>query len=187
MRNLLIVLSGPSGVGKGTIVKKLLKDGNYCLSVSCTTRPPRAGERDGREYFFLSKEKFLSMIESGGLLEYSNHFGNYYGTPREFVENKLKSNDVILEIDVDGALNVKKAYPQALLIMILPPDKNTLRARLVGRETESAEIIDERLKRMEYEVSLADKYDYTVINDDLEAAVKEIENIIKRQKGANII
>lgn len=186
MRNLLIVLSGPSGVGKGTIVKRLLSDGNYCLSVSCTTRAPRAGEQDGREYFFITREKFKSMIEGGGFLEYSNHFENYYGTPREFVENKLRTNDVILEIEVDGALKVKKAHPEALLIMILPPDKDALRARLTGRETESPEKIEERLRRMEYEVSLADQYDYTVINDDLNAAVKEIENIIKRQKGAEI-
>lgn len=186
MRNLLIVLSGPSGVGKGTIVRKLLGRGGYALSISCTTRPPRAGEADGREYFFIDKSKFLKLVESGGFLEYSNHFENYYGTPREFVEEQLKEHDVILEIEVDGALNVKKAYPEAVLIMILPPDKEELKRRLVGRGTEAMEKIEKRLSRMDYELSLKDKYDYTVVNGDLNTAVLEIENIIKVLKGANI-
>lgn len=182
MRNILLIISGPSGVGKGTIVKRLLNDDSYCLSVSCTTRAPRPGEADGREYFFITKEKFKSMIESGGFLEYSNHFGNYYGTPREYVESRLNTNDVILEIEVNGALQVKRSHPEAILMMILPPDKEKLRARLVGRKTESPEKIEERISRMDYELSLEDKYDYIVINDDLNAAVTEIENIIKREK-----
>lgn len=186
MRNILIVLSGPSGVGKGTIVSKLLENGRYSLSVSCTTRAPRDGERDGESYFFISKEKFLEMIGAGGFLEYSNHFGNYYGTPREFVESKLESGDVILEIDVDGALRVKKAHPEAVLIMILPPDMDRLRARLVGRGAETAEKIEERLARAEYELSLKNKYDYAVVNDNLDAAVAEIEKIIEHEKGVNL-
>ena len=186
MRNLLIAISGPSGVGKGTIVKRLLEKDGYALSVSCTTRGPRAGEVDGREYFFISKQEFLNLIDTGGLLEYSNHFENYYGTPKKFVEERLKTHDVILEIECDGALQVKKVHPEILLIMVVPPNKDELKRRLAGRGSESAEKIEKRLARMDYELSQIDKYDYTVINDDLDVAVKEIENIIKREKGADI-
>lgn len=182
MKNLLIVLSGPSGVGKGTIVNKLLQGGGYALSVSCTTRPPRIGEVDGKSYFFITKEKFSEMIAQDGFLEYSNHFENFYGTPKAFVEEQLKTHDVILEIEVDGALQVKKAHPEALLIMILPPSANELFARLKGRGSESDEKIAERVKRMEYEISKKLLYDYTVINDDLNTAVEEINNIIKSRK-----
>ena len=179
MKNKLIVLSGPSGVGKGTIVNKLLQKGGYALSVSCTTRPPRPGEVDGVSYFFIDKAKFESDINSGGFLEYSNHFENYYGTPKAFVEKQLKSHNVILEIDVDGALQVKQAYPEALLIMILPPDEEELKARLIGRGTETEESIKNRLSRMQYELSKKDGYDHIVINDELEKAVEEIDKIIK--------
>ena len=182
MKNLLIVLSGPSGVGKGTIVNNLLSKGGYALSVSCTTRPPREGEVEGKSYFFISKQDFLDTVKQNGFLEYSNHFENYYGTPKKFVEEQLKHKDVILEIEVDGALQVKKAHPEALLIMILPPSEKELVARLKGRGTESDEKIAERVKRMEYEISKKNLYDYTVINDDLNAAVAEIENIIEKVK-----
>ena len=178
--NKLIVISGPSGVGKGTLVNELLKKGDYALSISCTTRAPRVGEREGVSYFFISKDKFLSMIEEGGFLEYDNHFENYYGTPKDFVEKQLQTKNVILEIEVNGAFKVKKSYPEAILIMIEPPSKEELKARLVGRGTESAENIKDRLARLEYELSQKDKYDYTVINDDLDRAVEEIENIIKK-------
>lgn len=182
MKNLLIVLSGPSGVGKGTIVDRLLQDGNYALSVSCTTRAPRDGEVDGKSYFFISQKKFDEMVAQGGFLEYNNHFENCYGTPKEFVERQLKTRDVILEIEVDGALQVKQTHPEAVLIMILPPSKEELIARLKGRGTESDEKIAERVKRMEYELSKKHLYDYTVINDDLNKAVAEIINIIKSKK-----
>lgn len=182
MRNLLIAISGPSGVGKGTIVKRLLEKGGYALSVSCTTRAPREGEVDGREYFFISKQEFLSLVDSGGLLEYSNHFENYYGTPKKFVEDRLKTHDVILEIEVDGSLQVKKVHPEIVLIMVVPPNKEELKRRLAGRGSENAEKIEKRLSRMEYELAQADKYDYTVVNDNLDVAVAEIENIIKREK-----
>lgn len=179
--NKLIVISGPSGVGKGTIVNELLKKGDYALSISCTTRAPRVGEKEGVSYFFISRQKFLSMIDEGGFLEYDNHFENYYGTPKEFVEKQLQTKNVILEIEVNGAFKVKKAYPEAILIMIAPPSIEELKSRLVGRGTESAEDIEGRLARLEYELSQSDKYDYTVINDDLQRSVAEIEQIIKNQ------
>lgn len=181
-KNLLIVLSGPSGVGKGTIINELLKKDDYTLSISCTTRSPREGEIDGESYFFITREKFLEKISSGGFLEYSEHFDNLYGTPKAFVEEKLKTHSVILEIEVDGALNVKKAYPDALLIMILPPDIDELKKRLVTRGTETPEKIEKRLKRFEYELNKKDLYDYVVINDDLKEAIDRIESIIEREK-----
>lgn len=181
MSNTLIVLSGPSGVGKGTIVNRLLEKGGFALSVSCTTRAPRDGEIDGESYFFISRERFAQLIREGGFLEYSEHFGNFYGTPKFFVESKLKQSDVILEIDVDGALAVKRSHPDALLIMIVPPDKEELKKRLFGRGTENEESIERRLSRLEYELSKQNEYDYTVVNGDLDTAVAEIENIIKNK------
>lgn len=177
--NKLIVISGPSGVGKGTIVNELLKKGDYALSVSCTTRAPRVGEKEGVSYFFISREKFLSMIEEDGFLEYDDHFGNFYGTPRDFVEKQLQTKNVILEIEVNGAFKAKKSHPEAILIMIVPPSMDELKHRLFGRGTESKENIEGRLSRIDYELSKTDKYDYTVVNDDLERAVGEIEQIIK--------
>ncbi len=186
MKNLLIVLSGPSGVGKGTVLKRLLTSENYALSVSCTTRKKREGEVDGKSYFFISKEEFLKSIEEDGFLEYSNHFENYYGTPRKFVEKQLETHDVVLEIDVNGALQVKKSYPEAILIMLLPPDAEALRNRLKGRATESAEEIERRIQRAEYELSKKDLYDYAVVNDDLDGCVERLDKLIKTLKGVEI-
>ena len=184
MKNLLVVLSGPSGVGKGTIAKKLIKrNENYFLSVSCTTRAPRNGEVDEKDYFFITKQDFIDKIDNDGFLEYSNHFENYYGTPKDFVLEKLKSHDVILEIDVNGGLNVKKNFENALLIMILPPSNEELKNRLIKRKTESLSKIELRMKRIEYELSKKGEYDFIVINDDLGETVKEIENIIKTVKN----
>ena len=183
MRNVLFVLSGPSGVGKGTIAKKLIeRNPNFALSISCTTRNAREGETNGKEYFFISKQEFLQKVENQGFLEYSNHFENYYGTPKDFVLDKLKTNDVLLEIDVNGGLNVKKSYNDAILIMITPPSLEELRNRLIKRGTESLEKIDLRLSRIDYELSKKDEYDYQVINDDLETAIKTVENIIINEK-----
>ena len=195
----LIVISGPSGVGKGTVVDMLLKRlPDTVLSVSCTTRAPREGEREGKRgkrgkleavggqsYFFISKESFLKMIDEGGFLEYSNHFENYYGTPKFFVEQKLaEDKNVILEIDVDGAKHVREVFPDALLLMITPPSREELIRRLRERGTEDEVLIESRLKRADYEMSRSQFYDYTVINDDLEKTVAQIISILdNRRKG----
>ena len=183
-RNILIVLSGPSGVGKGTVAKMLVKR-NPCikLSVSCTTRSPRDGEKDGIDYFFTDRNVFKEKINQGGFLEYSEHFENFYGTPKDFVLNKLKTDDVLLEIDVNGGLNVKKNYPQAVLIMLLPPSVEELHRRLTLRHTESEEKINLRMQRINYELGKKDFYDYLVVNDDLELTVSKIEDIINSEKS----
>ena len=179
MKNKLLVISGPSGVGKGTLVKAIkARRADVTESISCTTRAPREGEIHGKEYFFLTKEEFLRRIAEDDFLEYDEHFGNYYGTPKSFVLEMLKTKSVILEIDVVGALNTKKAIPESVLIMIAPPSVEELKRRLVGRGTETEEAIKNRLSRLEYELSQQDKYDYVVVNDDLEKALQEIENIL---------
>ena len=167
MRNLLFVLSGPSGVGKGTIAKILDEKDSVALSISCTTRLPRNGEINGVHYFFIEKEEFQNRIKNGAFLEYSEHFGNFYGTLREFVTEKLKEKDVLLEIDVNGALEVKKSYPEAVLIMVTPPSIEELKNRLIGRGTETLEKIEERIQRVEYELEKQSEYDYVVVNDSL--------------------
>ena len=186
MKNLLIIISGPSGVGKGTLVRKLLASDDYALSISCTTRKAREGEVDGKSYFFISEEEFLKAAEENGFLEYSNHFGNYYGTPRAFVEHQLKTHDVILEIEPNGAFQVKKSHPEAILVMILPPDASVLRSRLKGRATENDEQIEMRIKRAEYELSKREQYDYAIVNDNLDDCVNKLHKLIQDLKGANI-
>ncbi len=184
MRNVLVVLSGPSGVGKGTVAKLLVeKNENILLSISCTTRAPRDGETDGKEYFFIKKNEFIDKIDNGGFLEYSNHFENYYGTPKNFVLEKLNSHDVLLEIDVNGGLEVKKNYKDAVLIMLLPPSIKEIKNRLIKRSTESLDKIELRMSRIDYELSKSNLYDYTVVNDNLIDAIKEIEKIIISEKN----
>ena len=178
MKHILMAVSGPAGVGKGTIVKTIIdKREDVVESVSCTTRLPRKGEIDGRHYFFLTKEEFLRRIEEGDFLEYDEHFGNYYGTPRSFVEKTLETKSIILEIDVVGALQVKKVFPELVLVMIVPPSFEELRRRLEGRGSESEETMKIRMDRIAYELAQKDKYDYVIVNDDLETAIKEVEQI----------
>ena len=176
----LSVISGFSGVGKGTIVKKLVEKEGYALSISATSRAPRQGEVHGREYFFLTREEFHSMIENDGLIEWAEYVNNFYGTPREYVEERLAGGeDVILEIEPQGALKVKAQYPEAVLIFIVPPNAKELENRLIGRGTEEIETIKKRLKRAAEETAFIENYEYIVINDDIEDAVSDIHHIIQ--------
>ena len=179
MKGKLIIVSGPSGVGKGTIVKTLIKRRSDVVeSVSCTTRAPRAGEVHGREYYFLDKADFLKRIEENDFLEYDEHFGNYYGTPKSFVKETLKEKSVILEIDVVGALNAKKEFPDCVLVMIVPPSEEELKRRLISRGTESEEEVANRLQRLSYELAQKDKYDIVIVNDDMETAIADLSAVV---------
>ena len=179
-KGILIVVSGFSGVGKGTLMKQLVHSyDNYALSVSMTTRQPRPGESDGKEYFFVSREVFEKTIAENGLIEYANYCGNYYGTPKEYVEKQLeKGKDVILEIEIQGALKVREQFPTALLLFVMPPSAQELKFRLEGRGTETKEVIDKRLKRATEEAEGIENYDFIVINDKLEECVKEMHGLI---------
>ena len=183
----LFVISGPSGVGKGTLVKMLMEeDEALSLSISCTTRAPRDGEEEGVAYFFITKEEFLKRIDEGDFLEWDEHFGNYYGTPKSFVMQQLKTQSVILEIEVKGALQVKEALKgecDPVLIMVAPPDEEALFKRLAHRASESKEQLALRIERAKYELSFSSVYDYTVINDDLGEAKKTLQQIIETEKS----
>ena len=179
-RGSLIVISGFSGVGKGTVVKRLVSDFGYNISVSATTRSPREGEVDGREYYFMGKSEFENLIDYGGFIEWTQYVENYYGTPKKYVEKSLdEGKDIILEIEVMGALNVKRQFPDALLIFISAPSISELRSRLSGRGTESEETIIKRLKKATEEAEDMDKYDYVVVNDDLEECICTVDSVIK--------
>jgi len=185
-KGLLIVYTGASGVGKGTIMKKLLLSGsNNKFSISVTTREPRSGEKDGREYHFISHNEFKSMIQTNSLLEYAQYCDNFYGTPRREVELMLsKGYNVFLEIEVQGGLQVKKNYPECISIFIMPPSIEELESRLRGRGTESESVIQKRLDRALTELNFAPTYDYTVINYDVDKSVRDIMRIINNERSA---
>lgn len=180
----LIVISAPSGAGKGTVISKLLeKEDNLWLSVSATSRTPRTNDIEGVTYYFYSKEEFENKIKEGYFLEFAEYAGNYYGTPKEFIEEKLsKGIDVILEIEIQGAMQIKKLIPEALFIFIMPPTLQELKRRLVGRNTDSKEKIIERFKIAYKEINEVSKYNYVVVNDEVDNAVSKIEAIIKAEK-----
>lgn len=179
-KGILVVVSGFSGAGKGTLMKRLVEDyDNYALSISATTRTPRPGEQDGKEYFFVDREQFEQKIAENGLIEYACYCDHYYGTPRAYVEQQLaEGRDVILEIEIQGALKVKAQYPDALLLFVTPPSAAELRRRLEGRGTETAEVIEKRMKRAAEEADGIENYEYLVINDDLEQCVRQLHEII---------
>lgn len=187
-KGILIVLSGFSGAGKGTLVKKLLETyDNYALSISMTTRAPRPGEEEGVHYFFTDREHFGEQIAVDGLIEYAQYCGNYYGTPRAYVEEQLSAGrNVLLEIEIQGALKVKELFPESLLLFVTPPSGAELERRLRGRGTETEEVIASRLARASEESEGMEAYDYIVINDDLETCVEELHHIVEAARRAPI-
>ena len=182
-KGVLAVVSGFSGAGKGTVLKGLLdKYDNYAFSISATTRDPRPGEENGREYFFVKEDRFEEMIRKDQLIEYARYVNHYYGTPRDYVETRLaEGTDVILEIEIQGALNVKKKYPDAILIFVLPPTAKELERRLTGRGTETAEVVRQRLSRAYEEADGMEMYDYILVNDSVDLCVEELHRLIQSQ------
>lgn len=183
-KGILIVVSGFSGAGKGTLMKELLKKypDNYALSISATSRKPREGEQEGVEYFFKTREEFEKMIEGEELVEYAQYVGNYYGTPKAYVEEQLEAGkDVILEIEIQGALKIKEKFPQTVLMFVTPPSAEELKNRLVERGTEDMETIERRLSRAVEEAEGIEAYDYLVVNDILEICVEEMHQIISNE------
>ena len=181
---LLVVLSGPAGVGKGTIVRKMLeKDSKFVLSISATSRIPRATESEGKNYYFKTREKFEEMIKNDELVEWVEYCGNYYGTPRALVCNEIeKGNVVILEIEVDGAINVKRLFPECVLCFIIPPDFSELEKRLRGRGTDTEDSIINRLERAKAEFKYIDSYDYLILNDSIENAAQRFFNVVQAEQ-----
>lgn len=177
---ILVVISGFAGAGKGTVVKGLMDNyEDYALSVSMTTRNPRPGEVDGKAYFFVDRQKFEETIAAGGLIEYAQYCDNYYGTPKAYVEEQLKNGkDVILEIEIQGALQIRKLYPTALLIFVTPPSAEELRNRLIGRGTETPEVVKKRMDRAAQEADGMGEYDYILVNDTVEKAISDAHAII---------
>ena len=183
-KGILVVISGFSGAGKGTVIKKILSENDeYCLSVSMTTRSPRPGEVDGRDYFFVTREKFEQTIAENGLIEHAQFVGNYYGTPRAYVEQKIsEGKNVILEIEIQGAMNIKKIYPESVLLFITPPTAEELEKRLKGRGTETDDVIAGRLSRASEESEGIGEYDYIIVNDDLDKCAADVCETIRSAK-----
>ncbi len=193
-KGILLVISGFSGAGKGTLVEELVRrNGRYALSVSMTTRPPRAGEQEGVSYFFVDRERFEREIAEGGLIEYTEYCGNYYGTPRSYVERQLDlGKDVILEIEMQGARRIRDAYPEAVLVFVAPPTLGELQRRLAARGTEDSAVVLARLTQAVREADAAKEYDYIVVNDDLETCAGQIQEIadaarLRAQNGLALI
>lgn len=181
-QGVLVVLSGFSGAGKGTIMKEIIKRYPYFLSVSATTRKPREGEKDGVDYFFHSREEFEDMIKNKELIEWAEYVGNYYGTPKKAVEHQLaEGKDVLLEIEMQGGMLVKEQFPDAILLFVTPPSFSELKSRLTDRGTETEEEIQRRLQRAKEEVSFMPSYDYLVVNDQLEVAIEQVHQIIETE------
>ena len=183
-KGILLVLSGFSGSGKGTVMKEIMKkySDRYALSISATTRSPRQGETDGVEYFFKTREESEEMIAKDELIEYAQYVSNYYGTPKAYVQEQLNAGkDVILEIEIQGALKIKEKFPDTLLLFMTPPSAEELKKRLIGRGTESMEVIQARLKRAIEEAEGIEKYDYLIINDDLEECVERFHSIVTNE------
>ncbi|MFD1018117.1 guanylate kinase [Thalassobacillus hwangdonensis] len=179
-KGILFILSGPSGVGKGTVRKSLFEQStDLRYSVSMTTRGPREGEVDGVDYFFKSRDEFEKLISEGKMLEHAEYVGNYYGTPRDYVEETLESGrDVFLEIEVQGALQVKENFPQGVFIFLIPPSLEELKDRIVSRGTETEEKVKNRLRTAKEEIDMMDAYDYVVVNDEIDNAVKKVQSIV---------
>ncbi|TFB23263.1 guanylate kinase [Filobacillus milosensis] len=179
-QGILFILSGPSGVGKGTVRKQLFEeDSELQYSISVTTRQPREGEQNGIDYFFKSREQFEEMIEQDELIEYAEYVGNYYGTPKQYVKDTLESGkDVFLEIEVQGAMKVRESFPQGVYIFLFPPSLEELKNRIIGRGTESEDLIRNRLMEAKKEIDMMDAYDYVVVNDEIERAVRRIQSIV---------
>lgn len=181
---LLVIFCGPSGVGKGTILEIAKgRNENIKYSVSATTRNPRQGESDGENYFFKTVEEFKSMIAGDELVEWVEYCGNYYGTPKKYIEDALKHGyDVILEIEVEGAINIKSKYPDAVMVFVAPPSFKELKKRLQGRGTEKADVVEKRLLRAKEEMSFVDKFDYVIVNDDVEKAANDFQCVLSAEK-----
>jgi len=183
MDGMLVIISGPSGSGKGTVVKRLDPEFGYAVSISVTTRKPREGEVHGRDYFFITEEEFVQMRTENALLEHFAYVNNYYGTPRFYVDEQIaKGKIVVLEIEVNGALQVKEKFPEAVLVFLMPPTLTELQRRLVSRATEDAVTIEARLKRALEEIPLIDRYDYLVINDEIGEAVANVNAIVAAER-----
>lgn len=182
-KGLLLVVSAPSGCGKGTILWEILKDDSFYYSISATTRAPREGEQDGVNYHFITKEEFEQRIAQGGMLEYAQYCGNYYGTPKKEVEQMRDAGrDVILEIEVEGAMKVRTLCPDAVFLFIAPPSVEELRRRLNKRGTEAAEVIEERVSQAARELSYANRYDYIIVNGELEKAIQDFRTVVRAEK-----
>ncbi|WP_413627265.1 guanylate kinase [Fructilactobacillus vespulae] len=184
-RGMLIVLSGPSGVGKGTVRKALFEDQtvDFNYSISMTTRSPREGEKNGVDYYFVSKEQFEENIKNGEMLEYAKYVDNYYGTPLKYVNDQLDSgHDVFLEIEVNGALQVRANCPDGVFIFLTPPDIKELRSRLVGRGTDDLEVINKRIQKASKEIRMMQNYDYAIVNDKIDNAVNQIKDVVKSER-----